>query len=144
MARQKDFFKVYSNFLLSSVRTFMPAIVLSYDKANMVADVQPSFLMTQDNGKEPVKMGMLQDVPVLMQRFECYEELYTGSGEHDHSHTDTLVTKKYIPVYQPGDVVMLAICDRNIDNLRHGTFLPNSNKKFSVTDAVVIGGWQLS
>lgn len=144
-AKDNNFFKVFEDYIFGSIRTFMPAQVLSFDKQSMTADVQPAFLMTPDIGIDPVKMGMLQDVPVINHRFEYLEEKYTGSGAiGDHQHTEELVTRIMTPIYKKGDMVMLAICDRNIDNLQKGLFLPNSSKKFSVNDAVIIGGWSLS
>lgn len=140
MVREQNFFKVFENHIFNTIRTFMPAQIISYDKERMVADVQPSFLLSSDEGgnSKGVKMGMLQDVPVTNFRLECEEKVWTGNGNDDES-----VTKIYTPVYEQGDMVMLAICDRNTDNMQPGSFLPNSTKKFSVNDAVVIGGWML-
>lgn len=142
-ARSKNFFDVYANYIFNTIRTFTPGIIVSYDKEKMVADVQPSILLIPDEGNTPVKMGMLQDVPVINHRFEYLEEVGKGEG-NAHYHEEELRTRIMTPVFKPGDVVMLAICDRNIDNLQKGLFVANSSKKFSMNDAVIIGGWNLT
>lgn len=142
-ARSKNFFDVYANYIFNTIRTFTPGIIVSYDKGKMVADVQPSILLIPDEGNTPVKMGMLQDVPVINHRFEYLEEVGRGSGL-SHYHEEELKTRIMTPIFKPGDVVMLAICDRNIDNLQKGLFVANSSKKFSMNDAVIIGGWNLT
>lgn len=142
-ARSKNFFDVYANYIFNTIRTFTPGIIVSYDKGKMVADVQPSILLIPDEGNTPVKMGMLQDVPVLNHRFEYLEDVGYGTGD-GHYHTEELKTRIMTPVFKPGDVVMLAICDRNIDNLQKGLFVANSSKKFSMNDAVIVGGWNLT
>lgn len=142
-ARSKNFFDVYANYIFNTIRTFTPGIIVSYDKEKMVADVQPSILLIPDEGNTPVKMGMLQDVPVLNHRFEYLEEVGIGQGI-SHYHEEELRTRIMTPVFKTGDVVMLAICDRNIDNLQKGLFVANSSKKFSMNDAVIIGGWNLT
>lgn len=142
-ARSKNFFDVYANYIFNTIRTFTPGIIISYDKGKMVADVQPSVLLIPDEGNTPVKMGMLQDVPVINHRFEYLEEVGYETGL-SHYHQEELKTRIMTPVFKPGDVVMLAICDRNIDNLQKGLFVANSSKKFSMNDAVIIGGWNLT
>lgn len=142
-ARGKNFFNVYANYIFNTIRTFTPGIIVNYNKENMVADVQPSILLIPDEGNTPVKMGMLQDVPVINHRFEFLDDVRIGQGM-DHYHEEKFVTRIMTPIFKPGDVVMLAICDRNIDNLQKGLFVANSSKKFSMNDAVIIGGWNLT
>ncbi|ATN94279.1 hypothetical protein [Lysinibacillus phage vB_LspM-01] len=125
MSNQTEFYNIFRDYIMRSIRTTLPCVVISYDKARQVANLQPSFLMMDDDGK-PVKMGMLQDVPVLVNRFEV-------DG----------VEKVYVPIYKPGETVFISVADRSIDDLQNGTFLPQSARLFNLNDAIVIGGWNL-
>lgn len=125
MSNQTQFYAIFKDNIMRSIRTTLPCVVVSYNKSKQVADLQPSFLMMDDKGV-PVKMGMLQEVPVLVNRFEI------GGVE-----------QVYVPVYKPGDTVFISVADRSIDDLQNGTFLPQSARLFNLNDAVIIGGWQL-
>lgn len=133
-SKKKDFFKTFEEYIKREIRTTLPAKIISFDKSTMTADVLPLFLMDTDDNKQPVKMGVLQDLPVLGFRFEFMENV---------EGVETLVEKNFTPVYKKDDVVFISICDRNMDNFQDVPFLPNSSKKFSLHDAIVIGGYKL-
>lgn len=140
--REVDFFKIYSNYIFQSIRTIIPARIERFDATNMLADVQPLLLQTPTDGGQPVKMGLLQDLPVLNWKFAVEEEVGVGTGL-EHRHETRVVTRSYKTVYTKGDIVFIGVCDRNIDNLQNQPFLPNSNAKFNVNDAIVLGGWKI-
>lgn len=128
--KEKDFFKVYERAIKQSIRTTMPAQIVSYNASAMTADVQPLFLQKQDTGGV-IKMGVLQDLPVLQHRMA----FTNAHGERSE--------QVFAPVYKKGDIVFISVCDRNMDNFQKGLFAPNSDIIFSVHDAVVLGGYQL-
>lgn len=105
----------------------MPAFVVSYDKAHNTADVQPSYLMTSDS-KTSYEIPMLQDVPIL-------------SFNLRKKGTDT--KEVYLQDFNNGDIVLLAICDRDIDELGEKRFYPDSSRMFNPVDAVIVGGYNL-
>lgn len=132
--KQQNFWKNLSDSIKRDIRTTIPAKVISFNESKMVADVQPLFLMIPDEGQTPVKMGMLQDVPIQEFRFKFSENVNGVESE---------VVKTFKPIYKAGDVVILNIFDRNIDNLQKEPFVPNSRRMFNPNDAIITGGWQL-
>lgn len=128
---KKDFFDIYARSIKQSIRTTMPAKIISFDKNKMTATVQPLFLQKEDSGGV-VKMGVLEDLPVLQHRMS----FVNADGVNS--------TQVFGIVYKPGDTVFISVCDRNMDDFQKGFFAPNSSRLFSVHDAVVIGGYQLS
>lgn len=125
MSNQTEFYAIFKDNIMRSIRTTLPCVVISYDKEKQVANLQPSFLMMDEKGK-PIKSGMLQDVPVLVNRFEI------GGVE-----------QVYVPIYKPGETVFVSVADRSIDDLQNGTFMPQSSRLFNLNDAIIIGGWNL-
>lgn len=130
MAKSVQFMKAFEDRIKSSIRTFMPGQIVSFDNTNQEADVQPLYLENLFDEDMPGKMPMLESVPVIS--FNLYQE---DSGES--------TAKVFKQSYKRGDVVFIAICDRDIDELQKKPFAPDSKKKFSLKDAVIIGGWNL-
>lgn len=127
MSMSTIFFDNFAENIKSSIRTFMPAFIISYDKSSNTADVQPSYLMTSDS-KTSYEIPMLQSVPILS--FKLKEK---GSD----------VSKVYEQDFKNGDLVFLAICDRDIDELEEKKFYPDSKRMFNPVDAVIVGGFNL-
>lgn len=127
MSNSTVFFDSFSENIKKSIRTFIPAFVVNYDKKKNEADVQPSYLISNEGGMS-YEIPMLQSVPTLS--FKLKED---GSD----------ATKVYHQEYKEGDIVMLAICDRDIDELGEKKFYPDSSRMFNPVDAVIIGGYNL-
>lgn len=127
MSISTNFFDNFANRIKSDIRTFVPAFVVSYDKTNNTADVQPSYLMTSDS-KTSYEIPMLQDVPIL-------------SFNLRKKGTET--KEVYLQDFNNGDIVLLAICDRDIDELGEKRFYPDSSRMFNPVDAVIVGGYNL-
>lgn len=130
MSKSMQFMKFFEKKIKTTIRTFMPAQIVSFNADEETADVQPLFLETLEDDEKPYKMPMLEDVPVLS--FRLYED---GAGASND--------KVYKQKYNKGDVVFIAICDRDIDDLQKKPFQPDSTNMFSIKDAVIIGGWNL-
>ncbi|WP_274381443.1 Gp138 family membrane-puncturing spike protein [Paenibacillus mesophilus] len=104
----------------------MPCRVVSYDEERRRAVVQPLF-MTKERGKPPAPLPLVQNVPVLSQR-------YRVDGSPD--------TYEYVPVYQPGDVVFVAFSERALDAALAApgqVVPPDSDRHHSLNDAVIVG-----
>lgn len=125
MSNSTSFYDNFSNNIKKSIRTFMPGVIVSYDKKNNEADVQPSYLTPNEAGMS-YEIPMLQSVPIIS--FNLREK-------------DTSTSKVYIQDFSVGDTVMLAICDRAIDDLEQKKFYPDSERMFNPVDAVIIGGY---
>ncbi|MCE5168533.1 hypothetical protein LQV63_04290 [Paenibacillus profundus] len=94
----------------------------SYDQSRRRATVQP-LIMQKVMGKPPTPHAVMTDVPVMFQRFEV-------DG----------VEKEYIPILKTGDVVLLVCSERAMDQSLNGAMaFPDSRRRHSLTDAVVVG-----
>lgn len=127
MSMSTTFFDNFAKRIKSDIRTFIPAFVVSYNKANNTADVQPSYLMTSDS-KTSYEIPMLQDVPIL---------------SFNLRRKNTTTSDVYVQDFNSGDIVLLAICDRDIDELGERRFYPDSERMFNPVDAVILGGYNL-
>lgn len=127
MSNSTNFYDTFSNNIKKSIRTFMPGVIVSYDKNRNEADVQPSYLAQNEAGMS-YEIPMLQSVPIIS--FNLREK-------------GTNTSRVYVQDFGTGDIVMLAICDRAIDDLEEKKFYPDSERMFNPVDAVIIGGYNL-
>ncbi|MFC2948527.1 Gp138 family membrane-puncturing spike protein [Virgibacillus sediminis] len=122
MSEDMVFYRQFKRDILLSINTSMPGRVIEYDKTNREAKVQPLF-KTKEKGKNPVSLPVLEGVPVLSQRFEV-------DG----------IEKEYVPILKRGDVVLLSISQREIDDVLGGkSAYPSPNLLFPLTGAVIVG-----
>ncbi|MDF2657756.1 MAG: hypothetical protein K0Q94_547 [Paenibacillus sp.] len=111
---------------LLNLHTAMPCRVVSYDEGRRRATVQPLY-MSKEYGKPPGPMALVENVPVLSQRFRI-----NGSSD----------TYDYTPVYQPGDVVFVAFSERALDAVLAApgqVVSPDSDRHHNINDAVILG-----
>ncbi|WP_230875850.1 Gp138 family membrane-puncturing spike protein [Paenibacillus campinasensis] len=102
----------------AQISVSLPCVVLAYDQDKGRASVQP-LIQTGDFKPAPIP-----SVPVLGQR------LSVGGGAE----------QEYIPVYKPGDVVLIVCADREIKNALSGQVSrPDTNRQHSLNDAVIVG-----
>lgn len=127
MSMSTVFFSNFAEGIKRDIRTFIPAFVVSYDKKNNEADVQPSYLTENEHGMS-YEIPMLQSVPILS--FKLREK-------------GTEINRVYEQDFKAGDLVFLAICDRDIDELGEKKFYPDSQRLFNPVDAVIVGGFNL-
>ncbi|WP_068792118.1 Gp138 family membrane-puncturing spike protein [Brevibacillus laterosporus] len=107
---------------LRQLHTATVAKVVTYDKATRRASVQP-LIKQKVKGKGIVPLPLLEGVPVLKQHFEV-------AG----------MVQEYLPVLQPGQIVLLVFSERAIDHALKGEHaLPNARRRHSLSDAVVVG-----
>ncbi|WP_088005598.1 Gp138 family membrane-puncturing spike protein [Indiicoccus explosivorum] len=122
MSEDMSFFRKFKQDILLSINTSMPAKVISYDKAQREAKVQPLY-KSKEKGREPVTLPVLESVPVLFQRFEV-------DG----------VEREYLPVIRAGDIVLLSFSQRELDDALTGQpAYPSPNRLFPLTGAVIVG-----
>lgn len=103
------------------VRTQIPGVVVTYDPATARAKVQPTRMIKRLGGP-PVLLPPIPAAPVLWQRF------------------GGMVS---VGRLNPGDLVLLSVCDRELDSfMRQGPLPadPKSARMHSLTDAVVLVG----
>lgn len=120
-----EFLKTFIRQHLLNLHTAMPARIVSYDEAEKRATIQPLH-MTKEVGRPPQELPVVQNVPVLTQRFRM------EGGE----------PREYVPVYQPGDIVFVAFSERALDAVLAGggrPVLPDSGRHHSLNDAVILG-----
>lgn len=92
--------------------------VLTFDEAKMRASVQP---LIQANEGPPAP---LTAVPMLGHRYKV-----DGGAE-----------QTFIPVFKPGDVVLVVCADREIKNGLAGQVAkPDTARQHSLNDAVIVG-----
>ena len=124
MPDAEEFLKTFIRQHLLALHTAMPARIVSYDETRRRATIQPLH-MTKEVGRPPRELPVIQNVPVLTQRFRV-------NGE----------PQEYVPVYQPGDVVFVAFSERALDSVLAGggrPVLPDSTRHHSLNDAVILG-----
>lgn len=125
MAAADSFLKGLIDDRLLSLHTSMPCKVISFDEGKGRAVVQPLF-KAKEVGRDAVALPLIQNVPVLSQRYKI--------GESE--------PQEYVPVYQSGDIVFVAFSERSLDAVFAGggsVVLPDSSRHHSLNDAVVLG-----
>lgn len=132
MSEATTFFNRLIHRSLMSINTMMPCSVLTYDKANRLAKVQPLF-MTKEYGFEPEALPPIEGVPVLFQRFEFI----------DMDQGNKTVVRDFTPVLNAGDIVMVGFAQRALDNVSSGKVAyPSINRSHDLQDAFVMGVWK--
>lgn len=111
----------FDSYLAGNMHTFQPGQVISFDRSNATAVVQPCFKIKYSGQDELVTPGQVQDVPVQF------------SGSADRWQTVDLKADSY---------VMLIFSQRAIATWfeQGGTVDPTQARKFSDKDAVAIPG----
>lgn len=125
MPDAEEFLKTFVRQHLLALHTAMPAKIISYDETRRRATIQPLH-MTKEVGRPARELPVIQNVPVLAQRFQV------NGGE----------PQEYVPVYQPGDIVFVAFSERALDSVLAGggrPVLPDSTRHHSLNDAVILG-----
>lgn len=129
MSNATKFFKNLIESALLGVNTCMPCKVLSYDETTRRAKIQPLFMTKTING-EPEPLPVLDNVPVLFQRFK-----YTDRDNGNHT-----VTQEMIPVLEKDDVVLVVFAQRALDKVLNGQMAyPEINRRHSLNDGVIVG-----
>lgn len=111
------------------------ATVISYNKSNHTADVQPQ--VDDAGGQDDV--GAINDCPVL---YQCYamDELraeIASKGSQDLKGIDSRVAMK------AGATVYIVFNDRDLDNFTgSGKYTKSSDRTHDVNDAVVVGVYE--
>ncbi|NMB44743.1 MAG: hypothetical protein GX995_11535, partial [Clostridiales bacterium] len=110
-----DFFNKLSENMASGINKCMLGKIENFNPTTMKADVIP-LVKTQDGNKP-----MLIEVPVSFMR------------------AGPFVIR---PPYKVGDIVLVAFADEDIDNvlLSGNISNPNSTRKHSLDDAIIVGG----
>lgn len=125
MSFASEFLNSFIRDKLLTMHTTMPCKVISYDESTKRATVQPLY-KTKEYDKPAAALPVIEDVPVLTQRFRVNE------GED----------QEYTPVYQVGDVVFVAFSERSLDAVMAAPgqiVLPDSARHHSLNDAVILG-----
>jgi hypothetical protein len=111
---------------LLNLHTAMPCKVISYDEGRRRSTVQPLY-MTKEHGKPAAPLPLVQNVPVLSQRFRV-------EGSPD--------VHNYTPVFEPGDVVFVAFSERALDAVLAApgqVVSPGSDRHHHINDCVILG-----
>ncbi|MCK6164673.1 MULTISPECIES: Gp138 family membrane-puncturing spike protein [Bacillus] len=114
MAADTNFFDNLVKGIKHSIHVCAPGKVVSYDAASHTADIKPLFMTADDDTL--YEQPLIQDVLVLK-----------------HVEADMKV----------GAMVFLSFADRALDNLTNKPFDPDSTRTHDITDAVVIGVYEL-
>jgi hypothetical protein len=94
-----------------------PCRVISYNEQTGLAVVQP-LMRGETDDPAPI-----QDVPTLGNKYRVGGTVQT-----------------YIPVYSPGDIVLVVCCDAEIKNALNGQIATaDSKRRHSLNDAVIVG-----
>jgi hypothetical protein len=139
MAKDTKFLDAFARQIKLSIHTFAPAKVVRFHENECKADIQLLFMTVYKDGtKEPY--GLLEDVPVLFQRFKLNKgQSFTATI---NGVTQTVQVEQdlvYTPFLRPGDIVMVGFAERALDNLTDRPFDPEFHRTHSVQDAVVLG-----
>lgn len=109
---------------LLNLHTTMPAKVLTYDEAAKRATVQPLYLTKEIGAPAPVLLPVIENVPVV------------GWRVRNADGTAAMIE----PIFQAGDIVYLAFCERALDEVLGGrAAYPSINRRHNLTDAVILG-----
>jgi hypothetical protein len=139
MAKDTKFLDAFARQIKLSIHTIAPAKVVRFKENERKADIQLLFMTVYADGtKEPY--GMIEDVPVLYQRFKLNQgQSFTATI---NGVTQTVQVEQdlvYTPFLRPGDIVMVGFAERALDNLTDRPFDPEFHRTHSVQDAVVLG-----
>ncbi|EWG12752.1 Gp138 family membrane-puncturing spike protein [Cytobacillus firmus] len=123
MSNAGVFFDNLKRTIFTSINTSMPAKILSFDESSGKAKIQPLFKV-KEVGQSPQSLPPIENVPTLKQKYRV-----NGGA-----------VQTYLPVYSPGDTVLVVFCQRAIDDAQSGhNVFPGTSRMFSIQDAVIVG-----
>jgi len=139
MAKDTKFLDAFARQIKLSIHTIAPAKVVRFKENKRKADIQLLFMTVYADGtKEPY--GMIEDVPVLYQRFklnrgEYFPAKINGETNMIQVEQDLVFT----PFLRAGDIVLVGFAERALDNLTNKPFDPEFHRTHDVQDAVILG-----
>jgi hypothetical protein len=139
MAKDTKFLDAFARQIKLSIHTIAPAKVVRFKENERKADIQLLFMTVYADGtKEPY--GMIEDVPVLYQRFklnkgQSFAAKINGVTQMVQIEQDLV----YTPFLRAGDIVLVGFAERALDNLTNRPFDPEFHRTHDVQDAVVLG-----
>lgn len=156
MSRISEVFDAFGSNMLGGMHTSFPAKVVKYYEDENTCDIQPIYKINETENYPQVN-----EVPIIKFRYKFkrpkleteLESAHTHnapngggttSGGSPHKHEikiSTEDTEEEIKLFlKTGDVVMCVCSERSIDSVNSKTIhLPQSERKFDLTDAVVVG-----
>ncbi|MED5050665.1 hypothetical protein P9850_02110 [Anoxybacillus rupiensis] len=139
MAKDTKFLDAFARQIKLSIHTIAPAKVVRFSETKQTADIQLLFMTVYADGtKEPY--GMIEDVPVLYQRFKLNQgQSFTATI---NGVTQTVQVEQdlvYTPFLRAGDIVVVGFAERALDNLTNRPFDPEFHRTHSVQDAIILG-----
>lgn len=139
MAKDTKFLDAFARQIKLSIHTIAPAKVVRFKENERKADIQLLFMTVYADGtKEPY--GMIEDVPVLYQRFKLNQgKSFTAKI---NGVTQTVQVEQdlvYTPFLRAGDIVLVGFAERALDNLANKPFDPEFHRTHDVQDAVILG-----
>lgn len=139
MAKDTKFLDAFARQIKLSIHTIAPAKVVRFKENERKADIQLLFMTVYADGtKEPY--GMIEDVPVLYQRFKLNQgKSFTAKI---NGVTQTVQVEQdlvYTPFLRAGDIVLVGFAERALDNLTNKPFDPEFHRTHDVQDAVILG-----
>ncbi|MED4979402.1 hypothetical protein P9726_06890 [Geobacillus stearothermophilus] len=139
MAKDTKFLDAFARQIKLSIHTIAPAKVVRFKENERKADIQLLFMTVYADGtKEPY--GMIEDVPVLYQRFKLnqgksFTAKINGVTQTAQVEQDLVFT----PFLRAGDIVLVGFAERALDNLTNKPFDPEFHRTHDVQDAVILG-----
>jgi len=139
MAKDTKFLDAFARQIKLSIHTIAPAKVVRFKENERKADIQLLFMTVYADGtKEPY--GMIEDVPVLYQRFklnkgQSFAATINGVTQTVRVEQDLV----YTPFLRAGDIVIVGFAERALDNLTNKPFDPEFHRTHDVQDAVILG-----
>jgi len=139
MAKDTKFLDAFARQIKLSIHTMAPAKVVRYHEEKQKADIQLLFMTVYADGtKEPY--GLLEDVPVMFQRFKLnkgqpFSIKINGVTQTAQIEQDLV----YTPFLRAGDIVLVGFAERALDNLTNKPFDPEFHRTHDVQDAVILG-----
>ena len=139
MAKDTKFLDAFARQIKLSIHTIAPAKVVRFKENERKADIQLLFMTVYADGtKEPY--GMIEDIPVLYQRFKLNQgKSFTAKI---NGVTQTIQVEQdlvFTPFLRAGDIVLVGFAERALDNLTNKPFDPEFHRKHDVQDAVILG-----
>lgn len=158
MSFASKMFDSFGDNLVNDMHTFYPALIVSFDEVKNVAVIQPLYKFNDvDNYPQ------LQNVPVMKTRFKMKTTISTvGNHQHSytwsdsggsgttgaagtHNHTISFVSGTeeevvFPMIVKPNDVVLCMVCEKALESVEsRAIYKPMSQRKFDLTDSIIIG-----
>ena len=134
-----DIREALKNFIgdsLKEMHTCIPAKVVSFNGASYTATVQPLYNADYDGVISP--MSQIVSAPVLKWKLKLSGGSITINGGQSEPFTaDNVVIEQKL---EPGDIVLVAISERSIDDIGSGeVHTPTSSRVRDLTDGIIVG-----